>query len=72
MKVELGKSSACQRLVRQFGQQDFSVSSMFHFLFVPGIRVGKVKDKATGHYYHWVCGEILSHFDMHDIFIALI
>ena len=72
MKAEVGKSSACQRLVSWFGQLDFSVSSMFHCLFILGTRVGKVKDVATRHYYHLVYGEILSHFDMHDIFVALI
>ena len=28
------------------------------------------KEGATGHQYHWVCGEILPHFDMHHIFAA--
>ena len=51
--AEVGKSSACQRLVSWFGQLDFSVSSVSLFVCTGG-REGKVKDVATRHHYHWV------------------
>ena len=42
-----------------------------HDLLSTGAAVGKLKEVASWYHHEWVCGEILPHFDMHTIFVAL-